>query len=96
MKESNIPVIVGTGQLVDHGADVDRHIEPLDMLTQVARGAGQDAGLGAMSLQKMDTIALVGIAGWHPDNSPNLVAGKIGEHLFSLVLHLLKSDPLVS
>lgn len=80
MKESNIPVLVGSGQLVDHEADVDRHIEPLDMLTRVALSAAQDAGLGPKSLQKMDTIALVGIAGWHPDNSPDLVASKIGAH----------------
>ena len=80
VQESNIPVIIGAGQLVDHEADVDRHIEPLDMLTRVAASAGQDAGLDAKCLQKLDTIALVGIAGWHPDNSPDLVASKLGAH----------------
>ncbi|MBQ63088.1 MAG: acetyl-CoA acetyltransferase [Gammaproteobacteria bacterium] len=80
MKESNIPVIIGTGQLVDREADIDQHIEPLDMLARVAHGARKDAELTEQDLQKLDTIALVGILGWHPDNAPNLVAEKIGAH----------------
>jgi hypothetical protein len=80
VKESNIPVIIGTGQLVDREADIDQHIEPLDMLARVAHGARKDAELTEQDLQKLDTIALVGILGWHPDNAPNLVAEKIGAH----------------
>jgi len=80
VNEDNIPVIVGTGQLVDHNASVENHIDPLDMLTQVATSAAGDTGVGASLLEKLDTIALVGIAGWHPDNAPDLVASKIGAH----------------
>ncbi|MBQ73897.1 MAG: acetyl-CoA acetyltransferase [Gammaproteobacteria bacterium] len=80
MKEGNIPVIIGTGQLVDREANVDRHIEPLDMLTRVAHGARQDAGLTERDLKKLDTIALVGIPGWHPTNSANLVADRLDAH----------------
>lgn len=78
MNEEHTPVIVGTAQLVDRDADVERHIEPLEMLARMAQGAAEDAGVGKTLLAKLDTVALVGIAGWNPDNAPNLVATKIG------------------
>jgi len=80
VNEDNIPVVVGCGQLVDHEASVEKHIDPLSMLSQVATSAAEDTGAGAALLAKLDTIALVGIAGWHPDNAPNLLASKIGAH----------------
>ncbi|MBD3648302.1 MAG: acetyl-CoA acetyltransferase [Pseudomonadales bacterium] len=80
MSDENIPIIVGTGQLVDREATIDRHIEPLEMLTRVARDAADDAGGGNTLLEKLDTVALVGIAGWHPQNPPNLVAEALGAH----------------
>lgn len=78
MNEDLIPVIVGTAQLVDREADVDRHIEPLEMLRRMAVGAAEDAGGGDSLLKKIDTVALVATAGWNPDNAPNLVASAIG------------------
>lgn len=78
MNEAHTPVIVGTAQLVDREADVDRHTEPLEMLARMAEGAAEDAGGGKALLSKLDTVALVGIAGWNPDNAPNLVATRIG------------------
>ena len=78
MNEANVPVIVGTAQLVDRDADIERHIPPLDMLVSMAQQAAEDAGCGSSLLEKLDTVALVGIAGWHPDNAPNLVARQIG------------------
>ncbi len=78
MDPKNIPVIIGTAQLVDREADVDRHIEPLDMLERVAREAVADAGVSSALLSALDTVALVGIAGWHPQNAPNLLAGRLG------------------
>lgn len=80
MSDANTPVIVGTGQLVDRDADIDRHIEPLDMLTRVAKDAAEDAGGDSRLLEKLDTLALVGIAGWHPQNSPNMVARALNAH----------------
>lgn len=80
MSDENTPVIIGTGQLVDRDADIERHIEPLEMLTRVARGAAEDAGGGQRILTELDTVALVGIAGWHPQNPPNLVAQSVGAH----------------
>lgn len=80
MNEAQTPVIVGTAQLVDREGNVERHLEPLEMLVQIAEGAADDAGGGKALLSALDTVALVGIVGWHPDNAPNLVAGRIGAH----------------
>ncbi len=78
VNRDDLPVIIGTGQLVDREADVENHIEPLEMLARVSRSAAEDAGIGEQGLSGLDTIALVGIAGWHPDNAPDLLAQKLG------------------
>jgi len=78
--EDRIPVIIGTGQLVDRDASIDRYIEPLAMITGTARSAAEDAGVGASALEELDTIALVGTAGWHPQNAPGFVGEKLGAH----------------
>lgn len=80
MSDENTPIIVGTGQLVDREATVDRHLEPLEMLTRVVRDAAEDARGGKALLENLDTVALVGIAGWHPPNAPNMVAEALGAH----------------
>ena len=72
----NMPVIVGVGQLVDRDASINDHIQPLEMLTRVARLAEQDSGKDSL-LTRLDTIALVGVAGWHPQNPVNLLANSI-------------------
>ena len=80
MGEEHTPVIVGSGQLVDRDADPDNYIEPLQMLSRVSIAAAEDAGVKKSVLQKVDTIALVGVTGWHPRNAPGLVAEKLGAH----------------
>jgi len=80
MNEERTPIIVGTGQLVDRDADLENYIEPLEMLTRSAISASDDAGMGRSLLEKVDTVALVGVTGWHPQNAPGLVAEKLGAH----------------
>ena len=80
MNDENTPIIVGTAQLVDRDADIDNFIEPLKMLVKVAEGAAEDSGAGCVLLRQLDTVALVGSVGWHPDNPADLVAEKIGAH----------------
>lgn len=80
MNEERTPVIVGTGQLVDRDADPENYIEPLEMLSRCAVSAAEDAGVGSSMLQKVDTVALVGVIGWHPQNAPGLVGEKLGAH----------------
>ncbi len=78
MNDRFTPIIVGTGQLVDREATVDQHIEPLDMLSRTSLSAIEDAGITQAQLATIDTLALVGVAGWHPKNAPGLVAEKLG------------------
>lgn len=78
MNEEQTPIIVGSGQLVDRKASLERHIEPHDMLVKVARAASLDAGLTEADLASIDTLALVGVAGWHPQNAPGYVAETLG------------------
>jgi acetyl-CoA C-acetyltransferase len=80
MNDAQTPVIVGTGQLVDRDANIDRYIEPLEMLTRTAILAAEDAGVGSSLLEKLDTVALVGVSGWHPQNAPGLVGERLGAH----------------
>ena len=77
MIADNTPIIVGSAQLVDRQASVERHIQPLDMLLNTATDAAADAGLKAAALSTLDTVALVGVSGWHPQNPPGLVAEKL-------------------
>ena len=77
MSDENVPVIVGTGQLVDRDADVDRFIEPVEMLATVATKAAEASGAGDAILKSLDTIALVETVGWHPDNPVDLVSARI-------------------
>lgn len=78
MNEEFTPVIVGTAQLVDREATIERHLEPLEMLVRMAREAAADAQGGDALLKELDTVALVATAGWNPDNAPNLVARAVG------------------
>lgn len=84
MVADNTPVIIGSAQLVDREATVEQHIEPLEMLLRTARQAGEDAGLTAANLEELDTVAMVGVSGWHPQNAPELVAQKLGAHAKNL------------
>lgn len=80
MDEERTPIIVGVSQLVDREADVEHHIEPLAMLTRTARGAAENAGGDDRLLERLDTIALVGVVGWHPQNPVRLIAERLGAH----------------
>jgi len=77
MIADNTPIIVGSAQLVDRQATVERHIQPLDMLLRTSHDAAADAGLSVAALATLDTVALVGVSGWHPQNPPGLLAEKL-------------------
>ena len=77
MVADNTPVIVGSHQIVDRQASVERHTEPLAMLAKSARQAAEDAGLTESALAGVDTVALVGVSGWNPQNAPDLLAEEL-------------------
>lgn len=80
MNDATTPVIVGVSQLVQREVDLDNPPEPLDMLADTAREAAKDAECGGRLLRSMDTVALINVAAWNPDNAPNLLAQRLDAH----------------
>jgi len=78
MSAERLPVIVGVGQLLQRGVPLSESLGPLEMLTQVAQRAADDAGGGAQLLASLDSISLVDATGWHPSSSPSLLADAVG------------------
>ena len=72
------PVIIGVGQSVQRDVDPAQAPEPLDMLVEVAAIAAEDAGLGGSVWSKIDTVALIAVAGWSAQNPPRLLAERLG------------------
>jgi acetyl-CoA C-acetyltransferase len=72
------PVLVGVAQLVQRDAELAQSLEPLAMLERTAREAARDAGVRDEALRALDTVALVDVAGWHPQNGPCLLASRLG------------------
>ncbi len=78
MSDERTPILVGTAQLVERNVDPAEATEPLAMLEQMARGAAENAGAGDALLRKLDTVAILNVAGWQARNGPQVVAEKIG------------------
>ncbi len=78
MSADNRPVLVGAAQLIERDVEPDKALDPLAMLEQIARSAAEDARGGAALLRALDTIGIVEIAAWKPQNAPRLLAERIG------------------
>jgi acetyl-CoA C-acetyltransferase len=78
VRDDQRPVLVGVAQQSLRDAEPASAPGPLAMLEQVARGAAQDAGVGARVLQELDTLALVEVVLWRPRNGPRLLAERLG------------------
>lgn len=78
MSRAQLPVLVGAAQLLDREPDPERTPAPLDMLAEVARSAAVQAGRGDEILKALDSIALVEVLAWNPDNGPRLLGEKLG------------------
>jgi acetyl-CoA C-acetyltransferase len=85
MADSRDVVLIGAAQLCerprddrDLGAELARIGRPMDLLERVARAAGEDAGIGARALARLDTVALVQIMGWAARNPPRALAERLG------------------
>jgi acetyl-CoA C-acetyltransferase len=73
---SNYPVIVGVGQLTNRSRSLDDAIEPIEMLTRVARAAEEDAGGGLLA--KVDSVQVVNMLSWSYTDAPGLLADRVG------------------
>jgi acetyl-CoA C-acetyltransferase len=84
------PVVVGVGQVTvrpDAGTDPADRPEPLELMAQALRAAGEDAagarpggpaGAGDALLRRADSIRVVVPFGWRSVNPPQLVAERLG------------------
>lgn len=80
MSDDRIPVLIGTGQLVERDVDPREATEPLAMLEKVARDAARDASAGENLLRSIDTVAVLNVAGWEARNPAQVVGEKLGSH----------------
>jgi acetyl-CoA C-acetyltransferase len=70
--------LIGVAQFSDRNATFESALNPLEMLTRIAREAAESAGGGRGLLSSVDTIALASIFGWKAKNPPQLLAEAIG------------------
>ena len=78
MNDERTPILVGTAQFVERNIDPAEATEPLLMLEKMARGSAEDSGAGDALLAKLDTVAVLNVAGWEARNPAQVVADKIG------------------
>ena len=78
MNDERTPILVGTAQFVERNIDPAEATEPLLMLEKMARGSAEDSGAGDALLGKLDTVAVLNVAGWEARNPAQVVADKIG------------------
>jgi acetyl-CoA C-acetyltransferase len=75
------PVVVGVGQSLRHpsaDADLTALPEPVTMMVDVLRSAGEDSGTGDRLLRAADSIRIVDTLSWHYPNAASLVAASLG------------------
>lgn len=85
MAGERAPVLVGVAQRSVRPGDapagdlpLEGASDPLALLEAVARGALEDAGLGARGVAALDAVGLVDVLGWQPRNGPRLLAERLG------------------
>ena len=73
MSESNYPVMIGLAQLIQREEDPALALGPLEMLVKIAEDAAADSGVGPAAINAIDTIGIVDVAAWRPQNVARLV-----------------------
>jgi acetyl-CoA C-acetyltransferase len=76
--DSRTPVIVGAGQLVRHGAEDIASCEPVALMADALRLAGQDSGTGERLLRRADSVRCVPVIAWRYRSAPALLAELLG------------------
>jgi len=76
-RDANYPVIAGVGQLTNRPRSVEDAIEPVEMMTGVARTAERDAGVAGL-LAQVDSVQVVNMLSWTYADAPGLLAARIG------------------
>jgi acetyl-CoA C-acetyltransferase len=93
MGDDSIPVLIGGGQLtrreIEPEAALAADADPIGMMTEAARSAARDAGMGDRLLAELDSLAVVNVIAWPYHNAPRLLAEGLGarprEELYTTV-----------
>ena len=72
-----LPIIVGVGQVVNRSEGPEDAREPLDLMTEVARAAADDAQVKGL-LERADSVQVVNTVSWAYRDAPGQLAEAIG------------------
>ncbi len=72
------PVLVGAGQVVGRDPADAQSLEPVVMMADALRLAGQDCGAGERLLRRADSVRCVPVIGWPYGDAAALVAEDLG------------------
>ncbi len=78
MEHLQLPALSGSAQWVGRTLDPGACADPVSLLASLAEEAAEDAQGGRRLLDAIDTIGLLGSAGWSPDNGPRLLGERLG------------------
>lgn len=78
LKDIPIPVIVGISQYTNRSNSPDKDLHPLKIMSLVAEGAKEDAGL--LTLSEVDTLYVVNILSHQYDDPPSMLAELLDIH----------------
>jgi len=71
-----VPVIVGVGEIADHPKDIAQGLEPLALLEQAVRRAGDDSA--ANLIGEIDSLDIVNFLSWRYHAPEQQLAAKLG------------------
>ena len=74
------PVIVGAGQVLRRDVPGEQPGEPVALITEALRRAGEDSGTGERLLRRADSVRCVAVIGWQYRDAAALVAEELGVH----------------
>jgi acetyl-CoA C-acetyltransferase len=78
LSDPNTPVVIGIAQLISRDSDPETAPSPLDLMERIVRECAADAGPAEAVLDAVDTIGIVDVAAWNPQNPARLLAERLG------------------
>jgi acetyl-CoA acetyltransferase len=76
---AQLPVIIGIGELTDHGRDLSQALEPIELMARALRNAAGDAcNAGASMLAGLDSLDIVAEHSWPYSNPCALLSARLG------------------
>ena len=76
-QEARIPVLVGAGEVVDRPAEPHLALEPVALMAEALRRAGEDAGAPGL-LGALDSLDIVNSVSWPYGDLPGALAARLG------------------